>query len=65
MTKKSAAVKKALTPQASKKKKPELSPEEIKEQITGIKQEPGRRNKQEKIQAEISGDSDFNETDQP
>ena len=34
-----------------------LSQEQIKEKITGIK-EPGRRNKQENIQAEISGDVD-------
>ena len=34
------------------------SQSEIKEEITGIKQDPGIRNKQERIQAEISGDID-------
>ena len=34
------------------------SEKEIKEEITGIKQDPGIRNKQDRIQAEISGDID-------
>lgn len=44
---------------ATKKKSSDnkLSQEQIKEKITGIK-ESGRRNKQENIQAEISGDVD-------
>jgi hypothetical protein len=49
-------VKKALTP--PQKKKPKLSQAEIKEQITGVKQNTGPRNKQSRIQAEISGDLD-------
>jgi hypothetical protein len=50
-------VKKALSPPPSKKK-PKLSQAEIKEQITGIKENTGPRNKQSRIQAEISGDLD-------
>lgn len=58
MTKKSN-IKKQLSPPKSGDKSPskKLSAAEIKEQITGIEQ-PGRRNKQERIQAEISGDID-------
>ena len=60
MTKKSS-IKKQLSPPKSSKgdKSPSkrLSASEVKEQITGIEQ-PGRRNKQERIQAEISGDID-------
>jgi hypothetical protein len=40
------------------KKKKQLSQAEIKEQITGIKENTGPRNKQARIQAEISGDID-------
>jgi hypothetical protein len=51
------SIKKALSPPPSKKK-PKLSQAEIKEQITGIKENTGPRNKQSRIQAEISGDLD-------
>ena len=54
MTKKSS---KQSPQKGDKSPSKKLSASEVKEQITGIEQ-PGRRNKQERIQAEISGDLD-------
>jgi hypothetical protein len=42
----------------SKDNSKKLSTEEAREQITGVKQNTGPRNKQSRIQAEISGDLD-------
>jgi hypothetical protein len=47
-----------MTKSKKSKDNNKLSTEEAREQITGVKQNTGPRNKQSRIQAEISGDID-------